>query len=102
MFNSTRKTQAYLSNTSYSHIGVATHYVPSHRLAALEARLKELTSAGINNVNRTIDEFVEHPGTMHGFGFYRTCRFLIVLFFRAIFVGTISAGYTKMLWQKIS
>ncbi|CCG84835.1 protein of unknown function [Taphrina deformans PYCC 5710] len=39
--------------------GLGTHFVPSERLSALEARLAELETSDLGRISRTIDEFTE-------------------------------------------
>ncbi|KAG2232708.1 ClpP/crotonase-like domain-containing protein [Thamnidium elegans] len=46
-----------LKGTDVLYSGVATHYVPSSRLAALESRLSELDNATHDMVNSAIEEF---------------------------------------------
>ena len=42
-------------------MGLATHYVPSARLAALEDRLVELDTHDLWAINAAIEEFVGEP-----------------------------------------
>ncbi|KAI8993129.1 ClpP/crotonase-like domain-containing protein [Pilobolus umbonatus] len=48
-----------LKATDVVYAGVATHYVPSSRLPALEARLSELDHVSLDIVNQSIEEFSE-------------------------------------------
>ena len=41
--------------------GIATHYVPSERLEALESRLAEVNSHDFNKVNAILEEFENGP-----------------------------------------
>src|SRR5687768_9958474 len=41
--------------------GIATHYVPSERLAALEDRLSELETDNHDVINMAIEDFVSEP-----------------------------------------
>ncbi|KAJ2821645.1 3-hydroxyisobutyryl-CoA hydrolase [Coemansia erecta] len=49
--------------------GVATHYVPSERHAALEQRLQGLGSSDFDVVNAAIEEFVDQPENPDAEGF---------------------------------
>jgi 3-hydroxyisobutyryl-CoA hydrolase len=44
---------------SNSYAGIATHYVPSNRLQALETRLSELETTNLDVINEAIEEFTE-------------------------------------------
>lgn len=45
----------------HSYAGIATHYIPSERLAALEARLSELQTDNHDVINMVIEGFVSEP-----------------------------------------
>ena len=40
-----------------SYAGIATHYIPSSRLSALESRLAEIDEPTYNKINTAIEEF---------------------------------------------
>lgn len=46
-----------------SYAGIASHYVPSVRLPALEDRLIDLEISDYEIIHRVIEEFVEPPTT---------------------------------------
>ncbi|RKP10707.1 ClpP/crotonase-like domain-containing protein, partial [Thamnocephalis sphaerospora] len=50
-----------LSGEDVLYSGIATHFVPSHRLPALEERLNELESDDLTVVNMAIEEFSAEP-----------------------------------------
>ena len=52
-------TAARLTGAQVVLAGLGTHYVPSARLAALEARLAELDTSDLKRISTTIDEFTE-------------------------------------------
>lgn len=52
-------------SSAFSFAGIATHYVPSDRLAALEDRLSELETDNHDVINMAIEDFVSEPTYDH-------------------------------------
>lgn len=57
----------------FSFAGIATHYIPSSRLPALEDRLADLETSDHSVIQRVIEEFVE-PVAMDKIGYLRSER----------------------------
>ncbi|KAL1917613.1 mitochondrial 37S ribosomal protein mS47 [Calcarisporiella thermophila] len=58
---------ARLKGEDVFHAGIATHYVPSSRLASLEERLSQLDSSSYDVVNAAIEDFTASVDPQHSF-----------------------------------
>lgn len=75
--------------------GIATHFVPSSRLAALEARLSELDQANFDMVNSAIEEFSAELDSEPGFSLGGEKRQVIDRCFKFDTVGEIVQALEK-------
>lgn len=57
----------------FSYTGIATHYIPSERLAALEDRLIDLETSEHEIIQRVLEKFVEKK-PVEKIGFQREIR----------------------------
>ncbi|KAL0085323.1 ClpP/crotonase-like domain-containing protein [Phycomyces blakesleeanus] len=58
-------TAQYLKGADVFFSGIATHYVPSHRLGAMEYRISQLDVVDHDEVDSIIEEFSADPGTQY-------------------------------------
>lgn len=84
-----------LKGTDVFYAGVATHFVPSSRLAALEARLAELDNATHDMVNQAIEEFSAELDNESTFTLSGEIRQAIDRCFKYDTVGEIVAALEK-------
>jgi 3-hydroxyisobutyryl-CoA hydrolase len=84
-----------LRGTDVLYSGVATHYVPSSRIAALEARLSELDHATHDMVNQAIEEFSAELENEPKFSLSGETRQAIDRCFKYDTVGEIIAALEK-------
>jgi 3-hydroxyisobutyryl-CoA hydrolase len=84
-----------LKSTDVLYAGVATHFVPSSRLPALEARLAELDHATYDMVNSAIEEFSAELENEPAFSLAGETRQAIDRCFKYDTVGEIMAALEK-------
>ncbi|KAG2190108.1 hypothetical protein INT46_002420 [Mucor plumbeus] len=84
-----------LKATDVLYSGVATHFVPSSRIPALEARLSELDNANHDIVNQAIEEFSAELDNEPGFSLSGESRQVIDRCFKYDTVGEIVAALEK-------